>query len=116
MDWSDGVVAQGQWVHIGFEGPGAFPPFLNWGWWNPFGMNWWGWIPQVNIGWQPILQGTPRIGLTNVLPIVPGLTNNVFISGLTMEYYTNTVELAQLTRTGVRNPIRGTRASPSPTA
>lgn len=107
MDWSDGVVAQGQWVHIGFEGPGVFPPFLNWGWWNWFGMNWLGWIPQVSIGWQSILQPLPRIGLTNILPIVPGFTtNHVFISGLSVEYYTNTVELDQLTRTGVRNPIR----------
>ncbi len=106
MDWSDGVVGAGQWVHIGFEGPGAFPPFLNWGWWNPFGLNWWGWIPQVSLGWQTILQPMPRIGLTNILPIVPGLTNNVYISGLTMEYYTNTVELGQLTQFGVRNPIR----------
>jgi hypothetical protein len=106
MDWSDGVVAPGQWVHIGFEGPGMFPPFLNWGWWNPFGMNWLGWIPQVSIGWQAILQPMPRIGLTNILPIVPGLTNNVFLSSLSVEYYTNAVELTQLNRIAVRTPIR----------
>jgi hypothetical protein len=93
-------------VHIGFEGPGIFPPFVNWGWWNPYGMYWWGWVPQVSIGWQTILQPTPRIGFTNILPIVPGLTNHVFLSGLTVEYLTNAVELTQLTRTGVRNPIR----------
>jgi hypothetical protein len=106
MDWYGGAIAGGQWVHIGFEGPGVFPPFLNWGWWNPFGMHWWGWIPQVSIGWQPILQPIPRIGLTNILPIVPGLTNNVFISNLSVEYYTNSLELTQLSHSGVRNPIR----------
>lgn len=106
MDWSGGSVAANQWVHIGFEGPGLFPPFLNWGWWNPFAMRWAGWIPQVSIGWQPLLQPLPRIGLTNILPIVPSLTNNVFISGLAIEYYTNAVELGQLNRSGVRNPVR----------
>lgn len=106
MDWSGGAVGPGQWVHVGFEGPGIFPPFLNWGWWNPYGLSWWGWVPQVSIGWQALLQPIPRIGLTNILPIVPGLTNNVFVSGLAIEYYTNAVELDQLNRTGVRNPIR----------
>ncbi|MCU0782665.1 MAG: hypothetical protein MUF81_01185 [Verrucomicrobia bacterium] len=106
MDWSDGVVAAGQWVHIGFEGPGAFPPFLNWGWWNPFGMNWWGWIPQVSIGWPQLPLSQPfNIGLTNILPIVPGLTNNVLITGLKIEYYTNAVPLAQLNRNPGRTPI-----------
>ncbi len=106
LDWTGGAVGPNQWVHIGFEGPGVFPPFLNWGWWNPFAMNWWGWVPQVSIGWQTLLQPLPRIGLTNILPIVPGLTNNVFLSGFTVEYYTNTLALTQLTKTGVRNPIR----------
>ncbi|HOX56149.1 MAG TPA: hypothetical protein P5205_04705 [Candidatus Paceibacterota bacterium] len=114
MDWTGGTFTPGQWVHIGFEGPGIFPPFQNWGWWNPFAMSWAGWVPQVSIGWQPLLQPLPRIGLTNILPIVPGLTNNVFISGLTVEYHTSAVPLDQLTRYGARSPIR-VDAAPIPT-
>ena len=106
MDWTGGTFLPGQWVHIGFEGPGIFPPFLNWGWWNPYAVGWLGWVPQVSIGWQSILQPMPRIGLTNILPIVPGLTNNVFISGLSVEYFTNAVALDQLNRMAIRNPIR----------
>jgi hypothetical protein len=106
MDWSEGVVAPGQWVHVGFEGPGEFPPFLNWGWWNPFMGNWWGWVPQVSIGWQGLLLPAPVINFTNILPIVPGLTNNVFLSGLTIEYYTNEVALESLNRSTPRSPIR----------
>jgi hypothetical protein len=106
LDWSAGTVAPGQWVHVGFEGPGPLPPFLNWGWWNPYLMTWSGWIPQVSIGWQGLLQPTPRIGLTNILPIVPGLTNNVFVSGLSLEYYTDAVPLDSLNRFATRTPIR----------
>jgi len=110
MDWSDGVVPAGQWVHIGFEGPGEFPPFLHWGWWNPFAGNWWGWIPQFSIGWQNFLQPLPTLGpvlgFTNILPIVPGLTNNLQLTSLTIEYHTNEVALEALNRTTPRTPFR----------
>ncbi|MCU0772393.1 MAG: hypothetical protein MUE94_11595 [Verrucomicrobia bacterium] len=106
MDWSDGVVSQGEWVHIGFEGPGEFPPFLNWGWWNPFMGNWWGMIPQFSIGWQGLLLPAPIINFTNILPIVPSPTNNLFLSGLTIEYYTNAIPLDSLNRTTTRSPFR----------
>lgn len=114
LDWTGMASGQYEVVHVGFEGPGSFPPFLNWGWWDPFSMNWLGWIPQVNIGWPPAFPPLipPVIGITNIVTD-RAITNSVFISNLSIEYFTNAVELTQLNRTGVRNPIRTDVAMPA---
>lgn len=110
LDWSGAQApGMGDTFHVGFEGPGVLPPFQGWGWWDPFMVNWLGWIPQVNIGWPPILLTTPVIGITNILPVPPGgpsYSNNVFISSLAIEYFTNAVPLASLNRLATRSPIR----------
>jgi hypothetical protein len=96
MDWTDGVVNPGDVVHVGFEGPGLFPPFLNWGWWNPFTMSWMGWVPQVSLAWPRVMPTAPfLIGITNIVPI-PGLTNSVSVQTMAIAYYTNEIALTQL--------------------
>jgi hypothetical protein len=95
-------------VHVGFEGPGLFPPFLNWGWWNPFTMNWLGWVPQVSLAWPRVVPTAPfLIGITNVVPI-PGITNSVSVQTMAIAYYTNEIPLAQLNASSLP-------ASPFPT-
>jgi hypothetical protein len=105
LDWSQ-APGSGDWVHVGVEGLGPFPPFVSWGWWDPYGYQWFGWVPQVNIGLPVVWQPTPWIGITNILPIVPGITNNVMVTGLQIEYYTDPVPLAQLNSGGSRAPMR----------
>ena len=109
MDWNAGNVAPNQPIHVGFEGPGEFPPFVSWGWWNPLGL-WWGRVPQVNIAWPlVVLPNTgPVIGITNFLPIVPGapLSNAVSVTSLAVEYFSQPVPLLQLNDSAMRSPLR----------
>lgn len=116
LDWAappQGGLPPGQCVHLGYGGPGALPPFLNWGWWEPLTQTWLGDVAQVNVGWPRPLPATPYlIGFTNALPLPapppppwPPFTNFLSIDSLTVEYHTNTVPLAALNHEAARSPV-----------
>jgi hypothetical protein len=116
LDWTQPAGA-GDEVHVGMEGPGAFPPFLNWGWWDPYSYQWFGWTPQLTpmlvTQWLPI--NTNIIVITNFwptdagagwTPIVQGLGKNLKVGSLSVEYFSDPVPLALLNASASRSPLR----------
>lgn len=97
-------------IHVGYSGPGIYPPLLNWGWWNPFQHVWNGNVVQFNLGFPYPLPPTPYlIGITNILPPPfpprPGFSNYLQLASLAVEYYDRPVPLAALNTNGVRTPM-----------